>query len=123
MKKHKNERLFSKYVEEWCKKIWIGWWIIDVVYYSNKEFLKNESYEVSKETVAICHTSWEYLDASIHVNSTLLKSVAEEDIENIVVHELMHILLNEMREPGIAHEERVATLLARSFILCDSKTR
>jgi predicted SprT family Zn-dependent metalloprotease len=39
-----------------------------------------------------------------------------DSIEKIVVHELMHVFLNEMREKGIDHEERVATMLSQAFL-------
>ena len=114
--KTEKEKLFSACIEKWVKKTWLGWWKIDVVYYSGYEFLKlNENYSI--DTAAACKTNWTYLTAMILVNSEKLETLSEKEIEEIAVHELMHVFLNEMREEGIEHEERVATVLTRSFLL------
>lgn len=49
--------------------------------------------------------------------------MSDEEIEYVVVHELMHVFLNEMREQGQQHEERVATLLAKAFLWVRDQTR
>ena len=41
--------------------------------------------------------------------------LSKKEIEKVVVHELMHVFLNETREEGIDHEERVATQLQKAF--------
>ncbi len=115
-----KEKLFSKLIHKWCKKTWLGWWKIEVVYYSANEFLNKEN-DAGIFTVAVCHSNWQYMDAKINVNSDVLEGLSESEIEFAAVHELMHIFLNEMREDGIEHEERVATILARSFILAGNK--
>ena len=116
-----KKKLFSKLVRKWIGKVWVGWWRIDIIYLTNKEYAKAEGYKNkhARCSVATCHTTWNYLEAVINVNKDALKALSDERIEYCVVHELMHILLNEMREDGTEHEERVATLLARSFILCN----
>lgn len=114
--KTKKEKLFSACIEKWCKKTWAGWWKVDVVYYSANEFLKHED-DAGIFTLAVCHTNWQYMEGKINVNSDVLEGMEKEDIEYSAVHELMHLFLNEMRYEGIEHEERVATMLARSFIL------
>jgi hypothetical protein len=45
--------------------------------------------------------------------------LSDEDLERCVVHELVHVFLNEARENGedwLDHEERVASTLAQAFI-------
>jgi len=118
--KTEKEILFSQYVEKWCKKTWAGWWKVEVVYYSEHEFLKHEE-DASIFTLAICHNNWQYMEAKINVNSDNLEDINNDEIEYTAVHELMHIFLNEMRCEGIEHEERVATMLARSFLLAVEK--
>ena len=116
--KTKKEKLFSAYAKKWVKKTWLGWWKIDILYYSGYEFLKlDEHYSI--DTVASVDTDWKYMTAKIKVNSEKLETLPKKEIEAVVVHELMHVLLNEMREEGIEHEERVATILARSFLLAE----
>ena len=118
MKKRKAEKLFSKYVKKWISKTWLGWWKIDIIYLGFKEYSELEIND-AHHSVALCHTDWKYLTATIYVNSTVLKNC--DNIEYIAIHELMHIFLNEMREGSIEHEERTATILARSFILAAGK--
>lgn len=116
MNKTEKEQLFSDFIKKWCKKTWAGWWSIDVVYYSANEFLNKEE-DAGIFTLATCHTNWQYMTAKINVNSDVLEGMENDEIEYSAVHELMHLFLNEMRCEGIEHEERVATMLARSFIL------
>lgn len=62
------------------------------------------------------NVTWQYQTATITFYPKSMKDMAEDDIEKLVVHELMHVFLNEMREEGIDHEERVATMLAKAFL-------
>jgi len=45
-----------------------------------------------------------------------MKTMDGDEIERAVVHELCHILVNEMREDEIHHEERVVTGLQKAFM-------
>ena len=116
----KNERLFGELVEKWVGKTYLAWWNITITYQPNKEYAKAEGYKKkhARCSAATCHTNWQYLDATINVNLSVIKTMTAEQIEYVVVHELMHIFLNEMRATGVEHEERTATILARSFMLC-----
>lgn len=121
----KKSKLFSKLVRKWYDKIYLGGWHIELHYFSNKAFAKRARYKKRKaiNTVALCYPDWRFLEAFIDVNRDALEYMNDEKIELAVVHELMHVFLNEMHEKGAAHEERIATLLARSFILCGSDER
>jgi len=46
-------------------------------------------------------------------------ALSEDEIEATVVHELMHIFLNEMQSDSVDvnHEERVASTLQKAFML------
>ena len=58
-----------------------------------------------------------YLDAGITVYAPTLESYSDEDIEEFVLHELMHIILSPLfPNKKNSQEESVATLLARSFL-------
>ncbi|NMC33981.1 MAG: hypothetical protein GYA36_16185 [Veillonellaceae bacterium] len=115
-KKTPKEKKFSKYIHKWCRKTWAGWWRIDVIYFTAHEFLKLNP-DCTTDTLAVCHTKWQYMTATMEVNLDKLEEQKDSTIEFCAVHELMHVFLNEMREEGIEHEERVATFLARSFML------
>ena len=114
--KTEKEKLFSAYLKKWCDLTWAGWWKINVLYKDAQGFYESEDETVSTKTIAVCHTDWRYMHARIVVNSAVLETLSEEEIEETAIHELMHVFLNEMREDGIDHEERVATFLARSFM-------
>ena len=116
----KNRRLFGELVQKWTRQTYLAWWNITITYQSNKEYAKAEGYKKkhARCSAATCHTNWQYLDATINVNLSVIKTMTAEQIEYVVVHELMHIFLNEMRATGVEHEERTATILARSFMLC-----
>jgi hypothetical protein len=82
---------------------------------------EREHSEELKDVVANCNVSWEYEMATVtwFIPQVLNCEFDDDDLEQIVVHEIMHILLNEMREDTkkrINHEERVATRLAKAFI-------
>lgn len=70
--------------------------------------------------VMICEAHWPYLLATIEVCLPEVMDVDDWHLEQYLVHEYAHILLNEMHawhhEEGQWHEERVATYLARAFM-------
>jgi len=119
-KQSKKEKLFTRLAQEWIERTWLGWWKIDVVFYGRKEYCKLMK-GLDRYSVALCSTQWEYMQARLSVNSYALKNCSKDEIEYVVVHELMHVFLNEAREKGIEHEERVATFLAKSFILVNDR--
>ena len=79
------------------------------------------------EAAAQVVSSWHYKRAQIVFYLPALEPMADLEIEQSVVHELCHILVNEMREWGnyenetgkfaeARHEERVVTDLAMAFL-------
>ena len=62
-------------------------------------------------TVARCDTSWKYFTADLDFSYVQLKDMEEKEIEKIIIHELLHIVVNEMQESGLEHEERVVSHL------------
>lgn len=109
---------FSALVHKWIGRTWLGWWRIEVRGLNAYEYAKLNTEVDVHSSLAFCESDWRYMTAVIKVNLDLLKEIDDKDLEEIVVHELMHVILNEMREGGTGHEERVATFLARSFIVC-----
>ena len=49
--------------------------------------------------------------------------MSNEELERTVVHELVHALVNELREGGIDHEERVVTTLTKAVLWVRDLTR
>ncbi len=77
---------------------------------------------IDTDVAGECHTDWRYQETHIYFAMNRLRKLSKKMIEKVVVHELMHVFLNEMREEGIDHEERVATSLQKAFLwIRDSK--
>jgi hypothetical protein len=70
---------------------------------------------VNLDQVGVCYSNWKYMESHIVLSMRKLRDFDKEQIEKTIVHELMHVMLNEMREDGIEHEERVATSLQKAF--------
>ncbi len=66
--------------------------------------------------VAVTDASWKYMTATITFYPECFQDMTDDEAEYSIVHELMHVLLDEMDCRDIAHEERVATMLARAFL-------
>lgn len=68
--------------------------------------------EVSSEAVASAKVRWEYRRATLSWNTQEVAKLNDADLEEVFLHESMHVLLNEMREVvagNIKAEERSAT--------------
>lgn len=61
------------------------------------------------------YVDWKYGTADLHINLPAFKGRKQWKIDRIIVHELVHALVNEMRYEGIEHEERVVTSLTKAF--------
>lgn len=105
---------------KWVNSIGLGWWRLSYVW-SRDPAVEGEGGASSDKTAAVCTVLWQYLCATI---TFYLPTLADEDdshLEWIIVHELMHVFLREMRwtnddGDNIDHEERVATMLAHGFM-------
>jgi len=112
--------------ERWVGTIGLGWWRIQYVWHREE----SRDTDIDKDDVCMmdCRADWRYLHATINV---YLPSIAEVDdtdyLEYLVVHELMHIFLCELRDrketddddedtAASDHEERVATVLAKAML-------
>ena len=100
--------------------LWARWkhlvdgWDVRVVY-SPGEFTLGEE---SGDAVAMTLAEWPYLRATVAFNLALAALESDEDLENTVVHEMCHVLVQEMQVFGryMGHEERVCSSLARAFL-------
>lgn len=70
------------------------------------------------------HVRWEYQLATLEFFCAELLPLSDRNLEEIIVHEMVHILVNEMREfakdtesaAQMKHEERVTTILTNALI-------
>lgn len=58
---------------------------------------------------------WRYLEATLHFSTPVTRDNSADEIDSIVVHELVHVFVNEMREEGLDHEERVVSTLTNAI--------
>jgi len=116
MKEKKAKKLARKYFCWWTHWLGLRYGEISLVFVDNIQTKYNDgSIGISPEASASCDTNWRYQESTISVSKKWLTKLSKYDIEKMIVHELMHVLINEMREEGIDHEERVATNLQKAF--------
>jgi hypothetical protein len=113
------KELVKKYFDKWTEQLGLRWWNITIHWYREPDdilrLFKSNS-DTSKLVPAWVESYWNYLQADIHINLPEFVGMEEEHIEEIIVHELCHVLVSEMREGELHHEERVATILQKAFM-------
>lgn len=107
----------------WEYALGLRWWTVTHMY--DREGIDFAPAETDGgyrwQTAATCYPHWQYRTVEVKWNMPLVVACEDAELEYIYVHEMMHVLLHEMRpEEGTAderaHEERVASTLARLFI-------
>jgi hypothetical protein len=106
--------------DKWLKPLGLGWWDIRLTF--QRSGYMEPKQNTRDRSVAKCDCDWRYGHAEITFNMPLVAEQNDDDMENIVVHELMHVFLNEMRwarqdgQDDIDHEERVASTLTKALL-------
>lgn len=111
-KSNEVKELCKKYFPWWIQFLGLSTWDIKVDYYKGKPKLD----ETGFRTFATCSADWTHMTALICVYPKTMRALSEWGIEETIVHELIHILVNEMRYEGICHEERTVSHLAKTFM-------
>lgn len=111
---HKQRKRIAKLLDAWTYRLGLRWWHITASYHGRKRFHRGRL----TEAFAVVTADWRYLSAHIEVNLPLARDLTDAELERCVVHELCHILVNEMRPaPRCTDgEERVCTTLAAAFL-------
>lgn len=91
------------YVKKWKRQLWLGQWNVDTVW--EWDGLGEDT------TTAKCQCDWRYMIATITFDLIRCSTLDDEGLERIVIHELLHMVVNEMRYDGLEHEERVVSHL------------
>lgn len=104
----------KKTFDWWLTQLGLKWWKVTILYIDDIDTIHSH---FSEDVVMKCWADWRYMTATIEVNLLKLRTLeSKQEIESVIVHELCHILVNEMREDGIDHEERVVTTLQKAFM-------
>lgn len=111
----------QKFFHEWRLNLGLRWWQVTLRTH-------DERFEDNGDCNGTCRVDWEYLYATIDLYLSNLVGKSDKEIEELVVHELCHILVNEMREfapekmegeelkKAMKHEERVVSCLTNAFL-------
>lgn len=106
----------EKYLVKWLKPLGLLWWETYALYIDDPRELAEQDYFRDGDTIlARTFADWRYGTIKIYFNVPAIKDLEDIALERLVVHELVHALVNEMREEGIDHEERVVSGLTKAF--------
>jgi hypothetical protein len=111
------ERLLKSLMTKWSKllRLWSDW-VVEVAI-AKGEDMNNDGWAAGFETAAECATHWEYRRGRMTFNGEWLRSAPASEIEETVVHEYQHLMLNHLRRrPKMDSEELTATMLTRAFM-------
>lgn len=108
--KHRTSKqlidVIGKYIKKWKTNLFLGSWRIN---FNVRDYMKPT--DDGFPTIATCDSSWQYFEATLNFNLEIMADMEEEKIEETVIHELLHAVVNEMRDKGAKHEERVVSQL------------
>lgn len=109
----KSERRLRVLFKVWTQRLGLERWNIDVELAPQHEV--GQIANGGADAAADCLAHWEYERATIRFTEPLPES--DQQLESHVVHELMHVMLNEIRrQHKMENEERTAMMLTRAFL-------
>lgn len=102
--------------DKWIPRLGLAWWEVQIHYYDDPGEIVRlfRQFDNGDVVHAYVDANWMYASAKISVNLPAFDDMEPDEIERHVVHELCHILVNEMREGELHHEERVVTQLTKA---------
>jgi len=112
MKRKEVVEIIRGIIPKWIERLKLQNWDISINYMTGNGVTDADGFR----THANCSTNWEHKNALICFWPKSLRAETVEYIEYVVVHELLHAVVNEMRETGIKHEERVVVHLAKAIM-------
>jgi hypothetical protein len=113
----KLRRKVQQFIDKWTWLLGLRWWSINVHYVKDKKGLKHHFKSPKGTTTrATVYSDWRYAEATIYINLPSFVGLSDDRIERIILHELCHILVCEMREGDLHHEERVVSGLTKAFM-------
>jgi hypothetical protein len=105
-------RRIGKISKKWLKMMGLMWWTVNLNYTTETRDTGS-----GYQAIAWVNAKWQYMTADVYFSLPIIVDKDDEEIEEVVRHELCHILVNEMREQDEdrLHEERVCTTLASAL--------
>lgn len=94
----------------------LRWWKVTLTIVRDPEELARNFYRENETIYARTYSDWRYLTARVSINYPVVKRMPEDELERLIVHELSHVLLDEMRNGSLEHEERVATSITNALL-------
>lgn len=115
-------RTIDRFIKIWTFRLNLGHWRIQAN--KTRDYHPNE-----RERFADCDPAWEYMQMCLNFYvAAIWECMDEADIEEVVVHELTHGVVNELttiypedarrglEEEASRHEERVVTHLTKALL-------
>lgn len=98
-------------VTKWAKRLGLWKWDISI------EISPDENVDKSVDLMifADCMPHHEYENADITFYAPSIARLTDWELENIVIHELLHCIMDEAEIRNAKREEHVVTLLSRAF--------
>lgn len=116
MNKLLKKKTIKKLFHKWTYCLGLRWWNVKLCLYDDpQDIIKHFQTVENIHVVAVSYCDWRYTSCTIDINFPAIRQMNKNDAEKVIIHELCHALVNEMREEGVEHEERVATILTNAF--------
>lgn len=112
----KERNRVRRLVDRWIDRAGLSGWLIHIEYDRSSP---DERSDRGARVAAQALVSWPYREATLTFWLLTTVDLDADGLEYCVVHELMHIQVNEMRDDqaeNFDHEERVCTELARVLV-------
>lgn len=116
-----QKKRITPLVREWRERLGLTNWNLTHHYHDGTFHLDDGSN--SDQAVGACFSRWQYQTIKLDFNAQQTARFDDDELREIVIHELMHAMVNEMRDPYTewtkersAHEERVVTMLTNAII-------
>lgn len=117
-------RRIDKLAKKWIGPMGLAFWDIDVICQREEFPVHNDG----TQALATSAARWQYLHGTITFSAPGNETRSDDQLENTFVHELCHVLVNEMRmwateemaadknDEGMHHEERVVSQMTAAFL-------
>lgn len=117
-KLNKTKKMVRLAADKWLKPLGLLWWDVTINLYDDPGDIVRVFRDAGSSMTVVANTevNWIYGAATINVNIPALRGLTQRQIEEVFVHECVHILVNEMREGEAHHEERVVTGLTKALL-------